>query len=66
MIITINGESRDVPDNCNALNLIELLEMQNDRIAMEVNMEIVPRSTYPEFTFSEGDKVEIVRAIGGG
>ena len=66
MIININGESRDVPNNCNAQDLIELLEMQNDKIAMEVNMEIVPRSTYADFTFNEGDKIEIVRAIGGG
>jgi len=66
MIVNINGDSRDVPNNCSAQNLIELLEMQNDRIAMEVNMEIVPRSTYSEFTFKEGDNIEIVRAIGGG
>ena len=66
MIIIINGESQDVPENCNAQSLVELLDMQNDRIAMEVNMEIVPRSTYNEFTFNDGDKIEIVRAIGGG
>ncbi len=66
MIIHINGESRDVPSSCSAQALIEFLEMQNDKIAMEVNMEIVPRSTYPNFTLHEGDKVEIVRAIGGG
>jgi len=66
MIININGKSRDVPNNCSAQNLIELLNMQNDKIAMEVNMEIVPRSTYTNFTFKEGDKIEIVRAIGGG
>lgn len=66
MIISINGESRDVPENCNAQKLVELLNMQNDRIAMEVNLEIVPRSTYAEFTFKDGDKIEIVRAIGGG
>jgi thiamine biosynthesis protein ThiS len=66
MIIHINGESRDIPDNCNAQELVELLNMQNDKIAMEVNLEIVPRSTYSNFTFNEGDKVEIVRAIGGG
>lgn len=66
MNISVNGELRNVQDKCNARQLLELLDMQNDRVAMEVNMEIVPRSTYAEFTFSEGDKVEIVRAIGGG
>jgi len=66
MIISINGESRDVPDNCSAQNLIIFLEMQNDKIAMEVNLEIVPRSTYSDFMLKNGDKIEIVRAIGGG
>lgn len=66
MIISINGESRDVPDQCNAKALVELLDMQNDKIAMEVNREIVPRSTYDSFILNNGDSVEIVRAIGGG
>jgi len=66
MIISINGESRDVPDQCNAQSLVELLDMQNDKIAMEVNREIVPRSTYSDFVLNNGDSVEIVRAIGGG
>lgn len=66
MIISINGESRDVPEQCNALSLIKLLDMQNDKIAMEVNREIVPRSTYSDFVLNSGDSVEIVRAIGGG
>jgi len=66
MIIHINGESRDVPTSCSAQALIELIEMQNDKIAMEVNLEIVPRSTYANFILHDGDKVEIVRAIGGG
>ncbi|NOY73477.1 MAG: sulfur carrier protein ThiS [Gammaproteobacteria bacterium] len=66
MIISINGESRDVPDNCSAQQLIALLEIQNDKIAMEVNLEIIPRSTYSNFILKNEDQVEIVRAIGGG
>lgn len=66
MKITVNGESREIPENTTAIDLLSLLEMQNDKIAMEVNMEIVPRSQHSEFRFSDGDKVEIVRAIGGG
>lgn len=66
MNIIINGESQKVTDGCTAAELVNLLQMQNDKIAMEVNLEIVPRSQYPDFRFNEGDKVEIVRAIGGG
>jgi len=66
MNITVNGEKRDIPQGSTASDLLSLLEMQNDKVAMEVNMEIVPRSQHSEFRFNEGDKVEIVRAIGGG
>lgn len=66
MEIYLNGEARQVPDNCTAAALVEELGLANRRIAMEVNMEIVPRSGYAEFTLNEGDRVEIVHAIGGG
>jgi len=66
MKIIVNGENQDVPDNCSAKLLVEILDMQNDKIAMEVNREIVPRSQYENFSFNENDKIEIVRAIGGG
>lgn len=66
MNIIVNGENHNVPENCSAKQLVELLNMQNDKIAMEVNREIVPRSQYENFTFNENDQIEIVRAIGGG
>ncbi len=66
MQVTINGEPQEIAENCNAAMLVELLNMQNDKIAMEVNKEIVPRSQYETFKLSEGDQIEIVRAIGGG
>lgn len=66
MKITLNGEARQVPDNCTAARLIEELGLGGRRIAMEVNQEIVPRSRYAEQTLQAGDKVEIVHAIGGG
>ena len=66
MNISVNGETHKVPDNCSAKSLVEILGMQNDKIAMEVNREILPRSQYETFTFNENDQIEIVRAIGGG
>lgn len=66
MRITVNGEQRDVPDDLNAAGLLEIMGLAGQRVAMEVNLEIVPRSTYERHLLREGDRVEIVRAIGGG
>ncbi|MCW9089259.1 MAG: sulfur carrier protein ThiS [Gammaproteobacteria bacterium] len=66
MNIYLNGEAREVPDKMTAAVLVEELGLSGKRIAMEVNMEIVPRSAYHSHHLSEGDKVEIVHAIGGG
>ena len=66
MNIFVNGETQEVSQNFTAEDLVNKLELQNTKIAMEVNQEIVPRSQYNNHAFQEGDKVEIVRAIGGG
>jgi len=66
MQIIVNGEHRDVADGLTAAQLVEDMEITGKRIAMEVNLEIVPRSTYAEYRFNDGDKVEIVHAVGGG
>ena len=66
MKIYLNGEAREVPDNCTASQLVDTLGLTGKRIAMEVNQEIVPRSGYDEHTLKPEDKVEIVHAIGGG
>jgi sulfur carrier protein len=66
MEITLNGESKQIPLGTTAARLIELLDLTGRRFAIEVNEEIVPRSTYEGYTFRPGDKVEIVHAIGGG
>ena len=66
MKIQLNGESQDIPDHSTAQNLVDLLELGGKRLAMELNREIIPRSTYPETLLHEGDQIEIVHAIGGG
>jgi len=66
MQIQLNGESRNIPDNSNAQDLVELLELTGKRLAMEINREIVPRTTYAQHWLLEGDQIEIVHAIGGG
>ena len=64
--VTINGEPRrfDAPLNC--AELIERLELTGKRVALERNGEIVPRSRHAEQRIADGDRLEIVVAVGGG
>jgi len=66
MQIIVNGEQRDVSEGLTAEQLIIDMDILGKRIAMEVNLEIVPRSGYAEHIFKAGDKIEIVHAVGGG
>lgn len=66
MNILLNGEPRQVPDKITAAQLVETLGLAGKRLAMEVNQEIVPRSTYQDHVINPDDRVEIVHAIGGG
>ena len=66
MKIILNGSSREVPDNLSASELILSLGLADRRLALEVNREIVPRSTFESHIIHPDDTVEIVHAIGGG
>ncbi len=66
MEIFLNGHSQQVEDGLNISRLIKQLDLENKRLAVEINLEIVPRSQFDSFMLSAGDRVEIVRAIGGG
>ena len=66
MNIQLNGNPHEIPDHSTAQDLVEQLGLGDKRLAMEVNREIVPRTTYAEHLLQEGDEVEIVHAIGGG
>ncbi len=66
MEIIVNGESRQVPQDYTAAQLVAEMGLEGRRIAMEVNLEIVPRSTYATHPFQPGDRIEIVHAVGGG
>jgi len=66
MNVTINGERQRLAAETSIDRLIEQLGLQHRRLAVEVNLEIVPRSDYALRLLAEGDVVEIVQAIGGG
>lgn len=66
MRIHVNGEEQRLPEAITVTELIESIGLADQRIAVEVNREIIPRGEYGETRLAEGDRVEIVRAIGGG
>ncbi len=66
MRVTVNSEDYDLPEAVTVAELVERVGLADQRIALEVNREIVPRGEYTATKLSEGDRVEIVRAIGGG
>ncbi|MBS1227213.1 MAG: thiamine biosynthesis protein ThiS [Proteobacteria bacterium] len=66
MEITINGEPRQFPAPLNVAALVEALGYGGKRIAVERNGEIVPRGRHADVALAEGDRLEIVVAVGGG
>lgn len=66
MQIQVNGEPFDAGECANLGELINQLGLAGKRIAIELNMEIVPRSEHQTTELKAGDQVEVVHAIGGG
>ena len=65
MELTINGEKRAVSASTLS-QLVEQLGMKADRVAIELNREIVPRDRWPQTPLKDGDQLEIVHFVGGG
>ena len=66
MHIQLNGEPYELADGASVADLIERLELAGRRVAVERNLDIVPRSQYASTVLNEGDQLEVVHAIGGG
>jgi thiamine biosynthesis protein ThiS len=64
--IILNGEEKQIDNDCSIGQLLQNLNIENKRLAVEVNMEIIPRSEFNSHLLKDSDKVEIVQAIGGG
>lgn len=64
--IRVNGEVRAIAAGSTITTLIEQLGLAGQRLAVEVNEDIVPRSRHAQHVLVDGDRVEIVHAIGGG
>jgi thiamine biosynthesis protein ThiS len=66
MKLTINGEPREFGNLTTLSELISQLGMKPDRVAVELNRELVPRNRWAEAQLSDGDQLEIVHFVGGG
>ena len=64
--IMLNGEAHRLPAGCNVQQLIDRLQLTGQALAIAVNRQVIPRASWQEKVFQETDRVEIVRAIGGG
>lgn len=66
MRIQLNGEAVELPEGQSVADLLVRLELAGRRVAVELNLDIVPRSQHASTQLREGDRVEVVHAIGGG
>lgn len=66
MLLIINGEERDLSAISSVASLVEQLGLKADRLAIELNREIVPRTNWDATTLKNGDRLEIVHFVGGG
>lgn len=66
MRIQLNGEPFELPDGQSVADLIGRLDLAGRRVAVELNLDIVPRSQHASTVLNDGDQVEVVHAIGGG
>jgi len=64
--VHVNGEDREIPEGLTLTALLRWLELPADRVAVEWNLQIVPRGRWDETLIRTGDKLEIVQFVGGG
>ena len=66
MTVTVNGNARDFAAPLTVAELLRTLEISPRGLAVEVNLQIVPRARHAEHLLADGDKLEIVTFVGGG
>ena len=66
MNIQVNGQGREIATGSTVANLLGELGVTQPHVAVEVNLEVVPRAEHSETVLSDGDRVEVVTLVGGG
>ena len=64
--IHLNGETKEIPEDLSLAALLEWLKLPGDRVAVERNLQIVPRREWDRTRIESGDKLEVVHFVGGG
>lgn len=64
--LIINGENREVPDSLNVAELLKLLNLSSERVAIELNRNVIRRADWSNIKLNENDKLEIIHFVGGG
>jgi sulfur carrier protein len=66
MKLTVNGETRELPDKATVADLVADLRLGKAAVAVEVNRDLVPRKAHASTPLHEGDTIEVVTLVGGG
>ncbi|MEE8448857.1 MAG: sulfur carrier protein ThiS [Thermodesulfobacteriota bacterium] len=66
MNVRLNGQQHLVDDGATLSDLVSLLKLDRDWIAVEFNQDVIPRARWGEVSLKEGDKIEVVQLVGGG
>ena len=66
MTYLLNGETRTAPTPLTVLELLRRSELLQRRVAVAINAEVVPKSRFADVEIREGDRVEVIQAVGGG
>ena len=66
MRVELNGESKELSEGTTLSSLIEQLSLAPERVAVELNRDVVRRADWPATRLADGDRVEIVHFVGGG
>jgi sulfur carrier protein len=66
MQITVNGQPHEVAETISVAQLLEQLRLVGKPLAVEVNLELVPRQHHADYGLADGDRIEIVTLVGGG
>lgn len=66
MQVLINGETRQIENELNLRQLLEKLELPTERIAIELNKDVIRKKDWESIKISDADKIEIIHFVGGG
>lgn len=66
MNIVVNGETKQLSDSMNLFELLQTLDLPTEKVAVELNKEVVRRKNWENIIVEDADKIEIVHFVGGG